>query len=826
MTLLGANDIITAYFYHRTSVWIEPRFGANSLQKAAPASGALRVFISYSRDDQDFALRVFEALKKRGLDPQIDTRNLPKLEDWRRELLGFIREADAIVFIISPRSIASPACAWEIEQVASLNKRLAPIVLERVPDDRIPQAAAKINYLFFDEASDFETQADELGAALQSDVSWLKEHTRLGERGRRWNEGRKSGAHLLRGQELLEAETWIAARPRNAPEPTELHRAFIQQSRRGATRRRNGLVAALSLGLVVAVSLAGLAYRQSMIAEEQRAQVTAREMDRRAALAQDLSTRGKPGTASAVALDALRTVKEANEPATALPGAVRRAIAAVGGMQNEAGPTRSLISAIERALDLVRIPKERYFTDNVLNLALSPDGRLLAAGTNTSKIHLLNAETLESKFELQTGEDIVSGLQFSPDGNRLVSSGDKVPEVWDVKTGQKLLELQRTEAKGHVYQVHYSPDGTQILATSGQNAAYIYNANDGKLLHVLRGATFDEMWDRLANSDTANEYGAADPIANAVSRATFQIWGATTDGAFNSDGTLVAVTGPANPDGSVRLFNTATGKLVRTLTGGKGATMLPPLGYGSKLSFSPDGTRLVAAPLERTIKIWNVADGSLLREYPTAGINSFQLTADGSALVSAHADGAIIFRCLTENASIASLQAHEGGVESLTVDSEGKLLATGGTDRTARVWRMPTGKEVCRDDRHGSPNGEIALMRPASVLGGHGARITKAAFSADKTMLYTASQDGWVRAWPIGAPADVTVLAINEAVEPENSWDSSFGEPVISADGEQIFILDSRETRWHGWSLKSRQALEISDDIKALAPLAEGSTLR
>ena len=58
----------------------------------------LKVFISYSRKDLVFAERIVRALEARGLAPKIDTRDLPKLEDWRRELLGFIREADAVVF--------------------------------------------------------------------------------------------------------------------------------------------------------------------------------------------------------------------------------------------------------------------------------------------------------------------------------------------------------------------------------------------------------------------------------------------------------------------------------------------------------------------------------------------------------------------------------------------------------------------------------------------------------------------------------------------------------------------------------------------------------
>src|SRR6516225_2189613 len=111
------------------------------------AEKKLTVFISYSRKDLAFAQKIVAALEARGLAPRIDTRDLPKLEDWRRELLGFIRDADAVVFIVSPNSISSPVCSWEVEQVAILNKRLAPIVLERVSDDRIPEAIAKINYV-------------------------------------------------------------------------------------------------------------------------------------------------------------------------------------------------------------------------------------------------------------------------------------------------------------------------------------------------------------------------------------------------------------------------------------------------------------------------------------------------------------------------------------------------------------------------------------------------------------------------------------------------------------------------------------------------------
>jgi hypothetical protein len=230
----------------------------------------LKVFISYSRKDIAFAQKIVAALEARGLAPKIDTRDLPKLEDWRRELLGFIREADAVVFIVSPNSISSPVCSWEVEQVAALNKRLAPVVIERVSDDRLPEAIAKINYLFFDRTEDFDARVDELARALQTDLIWLKEHTRLGELARRWDERHRLSSLALRGQELQGAEQWIAARPRGAPEPTDLHKRFISDSRRAGTRRLRFVVAgSLAFG-VLAIGLAAFAFAQRQLAEGNR----------------------------------------------------------------------------------------------------------------------------------------------------------------------------------------------------------------------------------------------------------------------------------------------------------------------------------------------------------------------------------------------------------------------------------------------------------------------------------------------------------------------------------------------------------------------------
>src|SRR5579871_1323193 len=117
----------------------------------APAGPAqkLKLFISYSRRDMAFADRLVEALAARGFDVRIDRRNLPKLEDWRQELLHLIQQADTVVLIVSNDSLASPIVSWEVEQVRLYGKRLAPVVISEILHPSVPAEISRINYVFF-----------------------------------------------------------------------------------------------------------------------------------------------------------------------------------------------------------------------------------------------------------------------------------------------------------------------------------------------------------------------------------------------------------------------------------------------------------------------------------------------------------------------------------------------------------------------------------------------------------------------------------------------------------------------------------------------------
>src|SRR5258706_15208127 len=79
-----------------------------ALQQASrpdtPDRGKLRVFISYSRDDLDFADQLDSALNLYGFECLIDRHGISGGEDWKRRLGNLIREADTVVFVLSPNS--------------------------------------------------------------------------------------------------------------------------------------------------------------------------------------------------------------------------------------------------------------------------------------------------------------------------------------------------------------------------------------------------------------------------------------------------------------------------------------------------------------------------------------------------------------------------------------------------------------------------------------------------------------------------------------------------------------------------------------------------
>ena len=205
----------------------------------------------------------------------MDRQDIEKGEEWWRRIQNLIAEADSVIFVLSPNSAISPVCQDEVDFAEGLKKRLVPIVARELGGKLAPAALARLNWIFFianpaaGASGDFDEAADQLVRALEIDIVWIREHTRLGVLARRWEAHSRSHEMELRGEELSRAETWLITRPRNAPDPTDTHRACVAESRRAASARLRRTVATLISAVIGALALSGLAIWQWRLAVSQ-----------------------------------------------------------------------------------------------------------------------------------------------------------------------------------------------------------------------------------------------------------------------------------------------------------------------------------------------------------------------------------------------------------------------------------------------------------------------------------------------------------------------------------------------------------------------------
>ena len=114
-------------------------------------------------------------------------------------------------------------------------------------------------------------------------------------------------------------------------------------------------------------------------------------------------------------------------------------------------------------------------------------------------------------------------------------------------------------------------------------------------------------------------------------------------------------------------------------------------------ALSPDGLRVVTGANDRVARIWDVAAGREVEEFPHGrAVVAVSFDGDGKRLLTASADGtAKIWDTRSDHAPIV-LRGHQTEVTDASFDPTGRWVVTASLDRTARVWDAQTGQEIER----------------------------------------------------------------------------------------------------------------------------------
>ncbi|HRP11392.1 MAG TPA: toll/interleukin-1 receptor domain-containing protein [Terricaulis sp.] len=202
-------------------------------------SQTLRVFISYARSDASaFAEELMAGLEAAGFDPFLDLHDIVPGEDWEARLGHLLHQADTVIYVITPASVASERCAWEVERAAEMAKRVLPVLAIAVDEAQTPERLRRLNYIHFTNKERFGASLKQLTTALRTDIDWIREHTRIAELAARWRERSGDESQLMRGGELAAAKAWLAAWKPGAPEATANQREFVNASE-AAEEHRN-----------------------------------------------------------------------------------------------------------------------------------------------------------------------------------------------------------------------------------------------------------------------------------------------------------------------------------------------------------------------------------------------------------------------------------------------------------------------------------------------------------------------------------------------------------------------------------------------------------
>ncbi|MBN8620592.1 MAG: protein kinase [Anaerolineae bacterium] len=185
------------------------------------------------------------------------------------------------------------------------------------------------------------------------------------------------------------------------------------------------------------------------------------------------------------------------------------------------------------------------------------------------------------------------------------------------------------------------------------------------------------------------------------------------------------------------------------------------------IAYSPDGSRLVSAGIDRKVLMWDMTDGTILHEMEehTQPILAVDYSADGRYAASGDNRGLVIIWDAASGAVIHRLEGHAQSVHGLAFSPDTAQLASASADGTIILWDVETGEAMER-------------------FAGHDGAVLAVDYSPDGRRLASGSLDDTIRLWDV------------ETGEVTARWDTGYNvrAVVFSPDGTQVASASDENT--------------------------------
>ncbi len=212
---------------------------------------------------------------------------------------------------------------------------------------------------------------------------------------------------------------------------------------------------------------------------------------------------------------------------------------------------------------------------------------------------------------------------------------------------------------------------------------------------------------------------------------------------------------------------------LRTLTG--------HTGWVNGCALSPDGSWIVSASGDQTLKVWDTASGECLRTLAghTNWVFGCAVSPDGTWIVSAGGDRTLKVWDATSGTCLRTLHGHGSWVNGCAVSPDGTWIVSASGDRYLKVWDAASG-----DCLH--------------TLDGHLNSATWCAVSADGTWILSASRDRDLKVWD-AASGDCLRTLSDHTDRIEGCAISPDGRRVVSASWDKtVKVWDTQSWRVEG----------------------------